>query len=87
MRSTKIELLPCPFCGAKETELEIGYINATTYGIECGCGCSMSEKMYNHYSDEANKEMDDFEATGLTTSQAIFTFHVLNVCEKWNRRE
>jgi hypothetical protein len=84
--STKVSLKDCPFCSTKESGLYIGPTSGLSWGIECKCGCSITEDMPNEYNKRANKKIDQLEAQGLTYGQAIAAFHLLNVAKKWNTR-
>lgn len=84
--STKVSLKDCPFCSAKEEELYIGPTSGLSYGIECKCGCSITEAIPNEYNEYDNEILDQLESQGMTDMQAIGAFHMLNVVAKWNKR-
>jgi len=86
LRPTKVDILNCPFCGGTEKTLYIGPLSASSWGIECKCGCAIEEEMFDKYSRKHRKELAEWELTGLSWSEALACFHMLNVVDKWNKR-
>ena len=85
MINTKVELLPCPFCG--NTELYIGANDCTSWKVGCQCGCAMIERMPNEYTKKEKKQLEEIRKEFKTNSfKAMDVLHMLSVSEKWNKR-